>query len=56
MDDIKAAFKKYDADGSGTITLDEAHLVLQVINIIQSECRSRSPGIIYGPIFTKFGE
>ena len=31
MDDIKAAFKKYDADSSGTITLDEAHLVLQVM-------------------------
>ncbi len=27
-----------------------------VINIIQSECRSRSPDIVYGPIFIKFGE
>ena len=26
------------------------------VNIIQSECRSRSPDIVYGPILTKFGE
>ncbi len=26
------------------------------INIIQSECRSRSPDVVYGPIFTRFGD
>ncbi len=26
------------------------------INVIHSECRSRSPDIVYGLIFTKFGE
>ena len=30
MDDIKASFQKYDVDKSGSITLDEAYLVLQV--------------------------
>ena len=30
MDDIKAAFQKYDADKSGSITPDEAYLVLKV--------------------------
>ena len=30
MDDIKASFRKYDVDKSGSITLDEAYLVLQV--------------------------
>ena len=29
---------------------------LHFFNIIQSECRSRSPDIVYGPIFTRFGE
>ena len=30
MDDIKASFQKYDVDKSGSITLHEAYLVLQV--------------------------
>jgi Ca2+-binding EF-hand superfamily protein len=29
MDEIKAAFQKYDADGNGFITTEEAHHVLQ---------------------------